>query len=163
MFTQTNVVMQGAEMNVLYFISNHLSTTGAISYLLADDVTNNQPLIYMPPNRVKIGVQYQTKTVWNLEHFFAELNWQYIAEQRRFPQKLDYKSPPPAYNLFDINMGFEIPVKQQHVRVSASVKNVFNVTYRDYLNRFRYFTDEPGRNFIVRLTIPFQLFKTNYK
>jgi iron complex outermembrane receptor protein len=91
------------------------------------------------------------------------LNWQYIAEQKRFPQNLDYKSPPPAYNLLDINMGFEFPVKQQHIRVSASVNNVFNETYRDYLSRFRYFTDEPGRNFIVRLTIPFQLFKTNNK
>jgi iron complex outermembrane receptor protein len=162
-FTQTDAVMHGAEMNVSCFISNHLSTTGAISYLLADDAANNQPLIYMPANRVKLGVQYQTNTLWKAEHFFAELNWQYIAEQKRFPQNLDYKSPPPAYNLLDINMGFEFPVKQQHIRVSASVNNVFNETYRDYLSRFRYFTDEPGRNFIVRLTIPFQLFKTNNK
>ncbi len=161
MFTQTDVVMQGAEVNVSYVMSNHLVATGAVSYLHADDVTNDQPLIYMPANRGKLGIQFQTNTVWKVEHFFAELNWQYVAEQQRVPHNMDYKNPPPAYNLFDVNMGFEIPVKKQHIRVSASVKNLMNVSYCDYLNRFRYFSDEPGRNFIVRLTIPFQVFKTN--
>jgi iron complex outermembrane receptor protein len=159
MFTQTDVVMQGAEVNVSYSLSKHFITTGAISYLHADDVTHNQPLIYMPSNRSKLGVQYQTNSLWKVEHFFAEINWQYVAEQKRIPTNMDYKNPPPAYNLFDANIGFEIPVKNQHIKVSASAKNMFNVSYRDYLNRFRYFTDEPGRNFIVRLTIPFQLFR----
>lgn len=160
-FTQTDVVMQGAEVNFSYLLTTHWLGTAALSYLHADDVTNDEPLILMPANRSKVGIQYQTNAVWKVEQFFAELNWQYVAEQKRVPPNQDYKAPPPAYQLFDINMGFRIPFYKQHINVSASVKNVFNVSYRDYLNRFRYFSDEAGRNFVLRLTIPFEIFTTN--
>ncbi|MES2560158.1 MAG: TonB-dependent receptor [Bacteroidota bacterium] len=157
-FTQTDVLMQGAELSVSRVLNAHLITTAALNYLHAQDVTNKMPVIMMPANRGRLGVQYQQAQLWKLEHFFAELNAAYVAKQTRFPLNLDYKNPPSAYTLFDITVGFEIPVYKQHLRVSVSMKNVFDVSYRDYLNRFRYFTDEPGRNIIVRLTIPFTIF-----
>ena len=40
-------------------------------------------------------------------------------------------------------------------RVTLSVENVLNTAYRDYLSRFRYFSDHPGRNVVVRLRVPF--------
>jgi len=35
------------------------------------------------------------------------------------------------------------------------VHNLFNKRYRDYLSRFRYFTDDPGRNVTISLSVPF--------
>jgi iron complex outermembrane receptor protein len=157
-FTQTDALMQGAEVNFSYSMNKHWLGTASASYLQADDISHNEPLIYMPANRGKLGLQYMAKTVWKMEQFFAEIHWQYVAEQKRYQPGLDYKNPPASYQLVDLQMGFRIPFYKQHINVSASVKNVLNVSYRDYLNRFRYFTDEPGRNFIVRLTIPFEIF-----
>jgi iron complex outermembrane receptor protein len=156
-FTQSNVVMWGTELNASRSLHPHLMATAAVSYLHAQDVIRDQPLIYMPANRGRLGLQYQHAQVWKLEQFFAELNWNYVSRQSRYPVGIDYKNPPAAYHLLDVNIGCEIPVQQQHVMVSVSVKNVLDVSYRDYLNRFRYFTDEPGRNIIVRLTIPFSI------
>jgi iron complex outermembrane receptor protein len=31
------------------------------------------------------------------------------------------------------------------------INNLFNTRYRDYMNRFRYFTDEVGRNIVLQL------------
>jgi iron complex outermembrane recepter protein len=157
-FTQTNVVMQGAEVNASYLLQKHWMVSGSFSYLHAQDQSHHQPLIFMPANRGKLGLVYRQNAVWKLEQFFAEANWLYVAKQNRYQPGLDYKDPPPAYNLFDISMGFNIPFYKQHITVSGSVKNVFNTGYRDYLNRFRYFTDEAGRNFTIRLSIPFELF-----
>ena len=39
------------------------------------------------------------------------------------------------------------------VSLGASVFNLFNVRYRDYMNRFRYFSDEVGTNVVIRLKI----------
>lgn len=156
-FTQTNVVMQGAEVTISRVLNAHLIATTAISYLHAQDVSNDEPLILMPANRGRLGLQYQQAQLWKLEQFFAEVNGSYVAKQTRYPANLDYKNPPGSYSLFDVTTGFDVPVQKQHIKVSVSVKNVFNVSYRDYLNRFRYFTDEPGRNIIVRLTIPFTI------
>jgi iron complex outermembrane receptor protein len=35
--------------------------------------------------------------------------------------------------------------------VVLGVYNVLNTRYRDYMNRFRYFNDEVGRNLVVQL------------
>jgi iron complex outermembrane recepter protein len=156
-FTQTNVVLEGGELNLSRVLNARLIATASLSYLYAQDITNNEPLILMPANRGRLGLQYQHNQLWKLEQFFAEVNWAYVAKQNRYPIHLDYKNPPDAYQLFDITTGFELPVQKQHIKVSVTVKNVFDISYRDYLNRFRYFTDEPGRNMIVRLTIPFNV------
>ena len=42
-----------------------------------------------------------------------------------------------------------------------AVNNLTNVAYRDYLDRFRYFADEPGRNIIFRLRVPFKILTNN--
>jgi iron complex outermembrane receptor protein len=37
--------------------------------------------------------------------------------------------------------------------------NLLNQTYRDYLNRFRYFTAEMGRNVTLRVRVPLEFTK----
>jgi iron complex outermembrane receptor protein len=157
-FRQTDVVLQGAELSTSYMLHKNIVAGAALSYLHAQDISNDVPLIYMPANRGKLSLQYQRNRLWKAQQFFAEAIWNYVAEQTRVPANIDYLQSPAAYSLFDFNIGFAIPVKKQQIKVSTGAKNMLNVSYRDYLNRFRYFTDEPGRNFIVRLTIPFTLF-----
>jgi iron complex outermembrane receptor protein len=38
---------------------------------------------------------------------------------------------------------------------SLAVRNLFDRVYRDYLSRYRLFVDEPGRDVVFRLTVPF--------
>ena len=80
-----------------------------------------------------------------------------VSKQSRVPLNVDYVAPPKGYALFNIDFGFSIPLKKQSVFVSLSVNNVFNSEYRDYLNRFRYYSNELGRNFTFRIKIPFAL------
>jgi iron complex outermembrane recepter protein len=42
----------------------------------------------------------------------------------------------------------------QPVEISLSGHNLLNTAYRDYLNRFRYFADEMGRNIVLRVRLP---------
>jgi iron complex outermembrane receptor protein len=39
--------------------------------------------------------------------------------------------------------------------IDVAVTNLTNVAYRDYLNRFRYYMDDLGRNVVVRMRVPF--------
>jgi iron complex outermembrane receptor protein len=41
------------------------------------------------------------------------------------------------------------------VTIGVSVRNLFDTAYRDYLNQFRYFSDELGRNIQIRCTTVF--------
>ena len=46
-------------------------------------------------------------------------------------------------------------IREKHLNFGVSMYNILNATYRDYMNRFRYFNDETGRNLVVRIKIPF--------
>jgi iron complex outermembrane receptor protein len=38
------------------------------------------------------------------------------------------------------------------LEVNLSVSNALNAAYRDYLNRFRYYADDQGRNISLRVS-----------
>jgi len=39
------------------------------------------------------------------------------------------------------------------LKVDFNIENLFNVSYREHLNRLRYFADELGRNFNIKLKV----------
>jgi outer membrane receptor protein involved in Fe transport len=60
--------------------------------------------------------------------------------------------PPKAYSLWSLQAGATIQVtEKQHLEIGVSVQNLFNTVYRDYLNRFRYYANDMGRNGSLRL------------
>jgi iron complex outermembrane receptor protein len=71
--------------------------------------------------------------------------------QNRVPAVGDYIPPPDAYTLMNIQFSTNWMAGRHPVQLLFGVSNVFNTRYRDYMNRFRYFNDEVGRNFILQL------------
>jgi iron complex outermembrane receptor protein len=71
----------------------------------------------------------------------------------------DYAPPPPGYTLAGFEAGTDIDVKHRSMTIILGVTNMLNTRYRDYLNAFRYFSDDMGRNISLRVKVPFE-FKT---
>lgn len=69
----------------------------------------------------------------------------------------DYIQSPPAYTLLGAEAGVEIHSKKQPIQLILSATNMMNVAYREYLNAFRYFSDEMGRNISLRVRLPFSV------
>ena len=67
---------------------------------------------------------------------------------------IDISSPPPAYHLihFSSEATFEFNKKAQ-LNVVFGINNLFNTSYRNYLNRLRFFADEIGRNITLQLQL----------
>lgn len=40
------------------------------------------------------------------------------------------------------------------LQCSLAVHNLLDLSYRDYLSRFRYYVDDPGRDFVLRINLP---------
>jgi len=81
----------------------------------------------------------------------------FVAKQNDVPSGYDFAPPPNAYNLIDAHIGFKLNINKTYADIDIAANNLTNVAYRDYLDRFRYFADEPGRNIIFRLRVPFQI------
>jgi iron complex outermembrane recepter protein len=55
-----------------------------------------------------------------------------------------------------MNMEAGAILTKSKIQAGLSIYNVTNESYRDYLNRFRYFANEAGINVALRLKIPLQ-------
>ena len=67
----------------------------------------------------------------------------------------DILDVPGAYTLVNLEAGLEKRLRNSALRVNLAGTNLFNVEYRDYLNRFRYYSAEMGRNITLRLNYEF--------
>ncbi len=75
-----------------------------------------------------------------------------IVNNELSPVLVDISSPAKGYHLFHFysEMTFKISQKNS-LTTSFSIQNLTNTTYRDYLNRQRFFADEMGRNIKIQL------------
>ena len=60
--------------------------------------------------------------------------------------------PPDAYHLLHFNSSIDFKTtKNKTLTVGLEIENLLNTSYRNYLNRFRYYADDLGRNFLINL------------
>ena len=85
----------------------------------------------------------------HFEDNVLELQNRYVFEQKNLLPQQDFVSPPQAYNLVGIKFSTKVDMKKNKLKLYIKVNNLLNTTYRDYLNRQRYFADDLGRNIII--------------
>jgi iron complex outermembrane receptor protein len=155
-YTQVDAALTGVDLKMSYQLVNHLTWIGKTSFLNAYNLTANEWLVGMPANRFENTLEYKLSKLKKLTDAYIEIGLQNVLKQHHIPANSDYSSPPDAYNLLSAGLGFGIPiVNKQKLIVDFKIKNLLNTAYRDYLNRFRYYADEMGRNYTLKLKLIF--------
>lgn len=112
-------------------------------------------LIFMPPLRFEQGIKWGFNEKKQPEHpSFARISALWVLQQKQAPAT-DYAPPPPGFLRLDAELFHTLNWGKQRFEVGLSIYNLLNTEYREYLNRFRYFTAEPGRNLSLRIKMPF--------
>ena len=81
------------------------------------------------------------------EKQYVNLGLVQVSRQNRVEPGSDYAAPPKGYVLLQANWGINL----KKVDLGIRINNALNTAYRDYLNRFRYYTDDMGRNISFRI------------
>jgi iron complex outermembrane receptor protein len=159
-YVQANVIFRGIDLDFkwrvfkgLYFISK-TTLIRAFNYSITDY------LIFTPADRFQNTCRYEFKTIKNLQKPYIGFSNLYVAHQNRVPPNSDFAPPPSSYTLFNAEIGSTLYWIKRPIEFSFMVNNIANIAYRDYLDRLRYFADEPGRNFVVRIKMPLFADKT---
>ncbi len=151
-YTQTNAVFKGIDLSVGWAFLKNMTFTGKLSYLRVYDKRNESYLVMIPPNRLDNQLKYVIPKIGTFNNVFVSVGNLLVAQQRRVPAFSDFAPPPSAYSLWNVQAGTKIAVSEKNsLEIGMSVQNLFNTVYRDYLNRFRYYTDDIGRNVSLRL------------
>ncbi len=155
-YEQYDAEIYGVNTLLKVELSQNLALNNQTFLLYGNQLTPSRFLNQMPPMSNRFSLEYKVKK-WVIKPQIL-----YTAQQKRLLPEMDFKAPPASYFRFDANLEYEFVVHKQSFQIQLTVLNITNTRYRDYLNRFRYFVDEPGRNFIVKLNIPLNI-KTQKK
>jgi len=154
-YTQVNALFQGLDLSLTYKITDHLSFISKSSLVRARNLTIHNWLVFVPADRTDNSIRYTWDSVGHVRHFYIGIGNLGVAKQTRVPPNSDYTAPPAGYDLWAADAGCSLPLGKKYIDINLSVTNLTNVAYRDYLNRFRYYVDDLGRNVLLRVTVPF--------
>ncbi|GLU53983.1 TonB-dependent receptor [Dyadobacter frigoris] len=156
-YTQANVFFKGIDLGITFKPADSIDINSKTSLIYAWNKTIHDYLIYTPANRFQNSVSYHLGSFAGLKNILISAEDIFVGKQTHVPAGQDYAPAPGGYNLVNTHLGFRISLRNNFADIDLSVNNLTNKTYRDYLDRFRYFTDEPGRNFALRLRLPFRI------
>ena len=155
-YSQVDAALTGFDLSTKYKLTEKLAWTGKTSFLWAYNLTEKEWLVGMPANRFKNSLEYKFTDRSKIKEPYIEVGLESVLEQTFVPDNSDYLEPPKGFNIMSLNLGFSIPTyKQQKLIVDFGINNLLNTVYRDYLNRFRYYADELGRNYTINLKLTF--------
>ena len=154
-YTQVNALFEGLDLSLTYHITNHLSLISKSSLVRARNLTIHDWLVFVPSDRTDNSIRYTWDSIGHVRNVHIGIGNLAVARQTRVPPNSDYTAPPPGYDLWTADIGCSLPLGKHEMDINLSVANLTNVAYRDYLNRFRYYVDDLGRNVLLRVTVPF--------
>ena len=155
-YRQADAALTGFDWTAAVFVLPQLAFESQGAILRARNRDAGDYLIFMPADRFTHGFKYTFGQAADeaKERPFIRFGMTNVLRQTRVPQG-DLAPPPPGYTRFDAEAGMTLQWGKKPVEIGLSVFNLFNARYRDYQNRFRYFTDEVGRNLLLRAKIIF--------
>ncbi len=157
-YMQDNVRISGFDLKAEYPVSKNfvLLTKGMI--VRAWNLSLNDYLIFMPSDRFDLNCKLKLPVTKYFHESYFQINNQLVAKQWRTPKNVDFTDAPPAYYLLGAELSSGFQIKKQKILIHLSATNLLNARYREYLDRFRYFSDAAGVSYNLRLTIPLTIY-----
>ncbi|WP_310992238.1 TonB-dependent receptor [Aequorivita marina] len=164
-YRQTNAQLLGVDIDASYSFTKNFRFNQQFSLVKGYDRTRDEPLISMPPVNTKNEIVYQNPKFNNIR---LALQSEYVFRQNEFPNSnfevfipetetteiVDVSTPPDAYHLLNFNSSIDFKATAKStLTVGFGVTNLLNTSYRNYLNRLRYYADDLGRNFLLNLKL----------
>jgi iron complex outermembrane receptor protein len=161
-FEQVNARFTGVDFLFSYDVDKTwvFTTKGAI--VRAFNQSAHSYLVGIPADRLEPGITY-VRSFHKQRQVLVNLSAPLCRTQDRVAANSDYVAPPKGYALLNAQISWSFQWKQQKIDLSLEISNLFNQSYRDYLNRFRYFADEVGRNVGLKIKIPFNIYPYSHE
>ncbi|MEM6641628.1 MAG: TonB-dependent receptor [Bacteroidota bacterium] len=169
-YDQSDALFIGGDLTYRWQINKNLNTTLGGSFLWSENAARSEPLINQPPTNLNLEVSWQTPRPAFLDQSKITLQAAYLFEQFQAPRTIapelldgdpnngevevdlaseifDFKDPPSGYFLANARWEW----KYARLGGQVEVRNIFNTSYRDYLNQMRLFIEDLGRNIQISL------------
>ena len=154
-YRQTDARIYGTDLTLAYKSKKFISGNLVYAIVRGQDMTNIMPLIYMPADNFRGNLTFHPREGTVLKENKIGVSAQYVFRQTRFEEGQDFLPPPGDYFLLGFNAATGVKLGESHLDLNLRVENALNTSYRDYLNRLRYFADEMGINVLLSVNLTF--------
>ncbi|MFM2375658.1 MAG: hypothetical protein RLZZ165_755 [Bacteroidota bacterium] len=154
-YRQVDARFMGVDAALNWSVTDHLEWNAKISMVRAQNLTSDLPLSFIPADRLESGVSYQFHGSKRIHSPALNVSGVATRRQNRYPAGVDYAPPPAAWALLNVEASATLVMGGFTMDIALGCRNLTQTRYRDYLNRFRYYADEIGRNYSLRIRVPF--------
>lgn len=153
---QTDALLTGGEVMVRLQAGGNLELEAGANVVRGTRQDDGTPLHDMPADRFSASVRHAIPDLGLVEGGWLKLQGVRVREQREVPETTVYALPTDGYTLVNLEVGADLlRVGPLPVELALSIRNLLDRRHRDYLSRYRLFADDPGRDMVLRFTIPF--------
>lgn len=163
-YDNTDAFLTGLDLSSKFSISEKLSFDFGASYVYAQDLNDNEPIILIPP----FNSYQRLKYIPREENWSFEITNQIYFKQTRFPDSnfifdfiengnivsktVNISESPPGYNRLNAVFSIDL-INQKNIKSNLRIigQNIINTNFRDYLNRMRFYASDLGRNIQIQL------------
>ena len=154
-YLQTNTYLRGIDGTVSVPITKKFEYLFKASFVRANDRNTGAALVMVPADQYENTLQLEFEGGENIEDIHFSLGTLYVGKQARVDPASDFSAVPEGYFLVNFHAGVTIPLKRHTLNFYLNADNLLNQSYRDYMNRLRYFADDLGRNITLRIKYDF--------
>ena len=154
-YEQTDVHILGLDLASTYQFSKKINAVLKYSFIRGRDWRRDLPLINLPSNNLFVELNYQVPKIGTFENIKLQVNNKYVFKQTQTLLSQDFTPPPEGYDLIGLKISTDRLLGKMRLSLYVRVDNLLNVTYRDYLNRQRYFADDLGIDIAMGIGLTF--------
>ncbi len=154
-YVQEDAIIAGTDILIKYAPRDDLEIVSKYALVRGRETASNLALINIPSDNLFASIAYTLPNTKSLHESYISFNGKYVFKQNKIEIDQDYLPPPDGYFLLGFSAGTNLQFKESQLKLNLRIENMLNTTYRDYLNRLRYFADEPGINVSLGLNYTF--------
>ena len=155
-YTESEVIRFGGELHAYYDLLKNVQLGIIGEYVYSEQLSGEKKgstLPFSPPASAIINVKYSKNSLAFIENAYISLDYRLTASQNRVVPPED---PTDGFQVINLGLGGDIRMGNQKMKISMQVQNLLNTKYFNHTSFYRLINvPEPGRNFILNVTIPF--------
>lgn len=154
-YLATDAFLYGMDATLQLKLMERLSVRNRTSLVRGRDLTQDEWLFQMPSDRIENALLFELPQAGSWSAIELSATSQVVFMQSRIPVGLDFTTPPGTYHLIGLSVSATRTLGKNELRFGLQANNLFNTTYRDYMDRFRYYADARGKDLTLWLRYSF--------
>lgn len=140
------VSIYGLESELKYKLTNSINLYGSISSIRGENLSDNTPLAYMPPDK------FLFSTELDLNPITATLTLKKVSPQERLGE---FETRTDGYFLTDVSGTYIINSSNIIHKIIFRIDNIFDQEYYNHLSRMKLIMPEKGRSIGIQYRLVF--------